>query len=190
MKSFKLPLLEETHADLVSKMESISSAPICEISSLTTSKTFNPSRDFLYTLILKEKWEGNEQNNHRKEMYVPEVGHLIALTTTKPKHISDLDKPKSPYLIAVVQKIKVNSSDTLEILTSQNVSLCWRVEGKSKFLWKQKEEKEKMYVVHLTSLTTNLRIWQGLNSELEGKSMNFIEKLIMDSTVRAIKFVL
>ncbi|KAL8103849.1 hypothetical protein AgCh_028151 [Apium graveolens] len=184
--SFKLPLLEETHADLVSKMESINSAPIREISSVRTSNAFNQSRDLLYTLILKEKREGNIHNNHDKEMYVPQVGHLIALTTTKPKHVSDLDKPKSPYLLAVVQKIKVKSSDTVEILTSQNVSWCWRVKGKNKSTRKQEvEEKEKMYAVHLTSLTTNIRIWQALNSELESKSMKLIEQLIKDSKIGA-----
>ncbi|KAK1378792.1 DNA-binding protein smubp-2 [Heracleum sosnowskyi] len=169
MTSFKLPLLEETHADLVSKLESIKSAPIREISSLKISKPNNPSRDFLYTLILK--------NNHDKETYVPEVGHLIALTTTKPKHISDLDKPKSPYLLAVVRKIKVENPDIVEILTSMHVSSCWRV---------QEEEEEKiMYAVHLTSLTTNIRIWQGLNSELEGKSMKLIEQIINNPTIGA-----
>lgn len=185
-ESFKLPLLEETHADLVSKMASVKSAPVREISSLTTARDFNPPRDLVYTLILKSKSKGSGQNNYGKEMYVPEVGDLIALTTTKPKHISDLDKPRSPYLLAVVVKAKVESSDTVEILASKQVSLFPSVERRTEFTRKQDE---KMYAVHLTNMTTNIRIWQGLNNELEGRSMKLIEQLIKkDSMVRAVQF--
>ncbi|WOH11779.1 hypothetical protein DCAR_0831271 [Daucus carota subsp. sativus] len=182
-ESFKLPLLEETHADLVSKMASVKSAPVREISSLTTARDFNPPRDLVYTLILKSKSKGSGQNNYGKEMYVPEVGDLIALTTTKPKHISDLDKPRSPYLLAVVVKAKVESSDTVEILASKQVSLFPSVERRTEFTRKQDE---KMYAVHLTNMTTNIRIWQGLNNELEGRSMKLIEQLIKkDSMIGA-----
>lgn len=187
-ESFKLPLIAETHADLVSKMGSLKSAPIREIHSLRTSKDFNPPRDLVYTLILKQKSKGNEQNNREKEMYVPEVGDLIALTTTKPKHMSDLDQPKSPYLLAVVLKVKVESSDTFEILASKHVNLFRSVEETEEF---RRNQGEKMYAVHLTNMTTNIRIWQGLNSELEGRSMKLIEQLIeKESTVRAVEFVL
>lgn len=61
-ESFKLPLLEETHADLMSKMASIKSAPIREISYITTSKNFNPRRDLVYTLTLKQKSKGNDRS--------------------------------------------------------------------------------------------------------------------------------
>ncbi|KAK1370362.1 Helicase MAGATAMA 3 [Heracleum sosnowskyi] len=182
-ESFKLPLIAETHADLVSKMVSLKSAPIRKIHSLTTSKDFNPPRDLVYTLILKKKSKGDEENNYEKEMYVPEVGDLIALTTTKPKHISDLDQPKSPYLLAVVLKVKVEGSDIFEILASKRVSLFRSVEKEEEFSGKHVE---KMYAVHLTNLNTNIRIWQGLNSELEGNSMKLIQQLIeKESTIGA-----
>ncbi|KAL8109734.1 hypothetical protein AgCh_025728 [Apium graveolens] len=182
-EAFKLPLIAETHADLVSKMGALKSAPIRQIHSLTTSKDFNPPRDMVYTLMLKQKSKGNEHNNHEKELYVPEVGDLIALTATKPKHFTDLDRPRSPYLLAVVLKVKVNSSDTFEILASNRVNLFQSVEEKEEF---RRNQGEKMFAVHLTNMTTNIRIWQGLNSELEGNSMQLIEQLIeKESTIGA-----
>ncbi|PNY07498.1 regulator of nonsense transcripts-like protein [Trifolium pratense] len=40
----------------------------------------------------------------------------------------------------------------------------------------------KLYAIYLLNLTTNVRVWKALNSELEGANMNMIKKVLLASS--------
>ena len=100
MSSFTYPLIEETHADLLSSMSTLHLAPRCEISSFKQTKDFKPPKDLFYRVTLKSE-SGLQKNGG----YEPMVGDIIALTNGRPKY-KDLDRPNRPFLVAFVQKVK------------------------------------------------------------------------------------
>ncbi|CAK9150158.1 unnamed protein product [Ilex paraguariensis] len=167
MNSFIYPLIEETHANLLSNVTNLSRAPMCEIFDVRISKGFKPPKDLFYDIFLKRMRE--EENGKGK--YEPEVGDLIALANVRPRCINDLNRPERSYLIALVQKATVERPDTLTILSSQPIVF-------NKSAPEKDNKREKLFAIYLTSLTTNIRIWKALNSELEGGNMNIIEKVL------------
>ncbi|CAK9136422.1 unnamed protein product [Ilex paraguariensis] len=86
MNSFIYPLIEETHANLLSNVTNLSRAPMCEIFDVRISKGFKPPKDLFYDIFLKRMRE--EENGKGK--YEPEVGDLIALANVRPRCINDL----------------------------------------------------------------------------------------------------
>ncbi|KAH7852483.1 hypothetical protein Vadar_025339 [Vaccinium darrowii] len=173
MNSFVYPLIEETHANLFSSIQTVRSAPTCETWTVTISKDFKPLKDLHYSIYLNRK-----RDTANEDQYKPEVGDLIALTEDRPKCIYDLDRPpKSPYRIGLVQRCE-NGSEKIEIRTSKPIALDEygdRRRGK---------KKRSLFVVYLTNMITNLRIWMALKSELEGNNMDIIERVLQsDSTI-------
>ena len=84
MNSFTYPLIEETHADLLSSMSKLHLAPRCEIWSFKQTKNFKPPKDFFYRVTLKSV-SGLQKNGG----YEPMVGDIIALTNVRPKYNED-----------------------------------------------------------------------------------------------------
>lgn len=172
MNSFIYPLMEETRADLLSKMTTLYRAPTREIFDVKLAKGHKPPKDLYYTVQLKKAIE----NESREGGYDPEAGDLIALTDTRPKYVDDLNTPKRPYLVALVRGRKDEDSNEIVILSSNPIVF-------------KKEDKEmkrgtQFFAVHLTNLTTNIRIWTALNSE-EGANMKLIKKVLQpNSAVR------
>lgn len=162
--SFIIPLFEETHADLFSKILGVNRAPTAEIIRVQTAKGFIPPKSLVYTITLRK----------RKGSYAPTVGDLIALTDVRPKRVDDLKKPNMPYIISIIQRIKANSSlYELQILSSEFIS---------QHLF---EKDARHVVVYLTNLTTNIRISQALHAELGDKEKMFETLLRVDhSSVR------
>jgi hypothetical protein len=99
MNSFTYPLIEETHADLLSSISTLPLAPRRVIWSFKQTKESKPPKDFLYHVTLKNLSES-------EGAYEPMVGDLIALTDVRPKSIEDLDRPNRPYLVAYVLEAK------------------------------------------------------------------------------------
>lgn len=155
MNSFKYPLLEETHADLLSQVAGISQAPSSCISSLQRIPTGN-DRELLYRI----KLTGSD--------YEPQVGDLIALTKVKPKCIADLDRPNSRFLIAFVSSLIDQKPMTIQVLSSDIIESN-TVEAR----------RSKAFVVYLTNLTTNMRIWKALNWE---GNMSIIQRTLSTSS--------
>ncbi|KAK2967368.1 hypothetical protein RJ640_027034 [Escallonia rubra] len=165
MKSFIYPLIEETHADLSSHMATLFRAPICQIFDVRISKEHKPPKDLYYNLSLMTV---RDTENGEVE-YVPEVGDLIALTDVRPKSVNDLNRPKTSYLLAFVQGKNEISNDLL-ILSSKPI------------VYEKNERKRgTLFAVSLTNLTTNTRIWNALNLDLEGANMNIIRKVLQPS---------
>ena len=153
MNSFTSPLIEETHADLLSSMSTLSLAPRRVILSFKETQEFNQPKDFFYYVRLLETNDG---------AYEPMVGDLIALTDVRPKYTADLNRPNRPYLVAFVHK--VIRDNTLTILASKPILA--------------EEQDKNIYAVFLINMTTNIRIWRALNSELEGGNLNIIQKVL------------
>ncbi|KAK2989329.1 hypothetical protein RJ640_017986 [Escallonia rubra] len=165
MKSFIYPLIEETRADLSSHTATLFRAPICQIFDVRISKDHEPPKDLYYHLFLMTV---RDTENGEVE-YEPEVGDLIALTDVRPKNVNDLNRPKTSYLLAFVQGENEISNDLL-ILSSKPI------------VYEKNEQKRgTLFAVSLTNLTTNTRIWNALNLDLEGANMNIIRKVLQPS---------
>ncbi len=156
MNSFTSPLIEETHADLLSSMSTLSLAPRRVILSFKETQEFNQPKDSFYYVRLLEANDG---------AYEPMFGDLIALTDVRPKYSADLDRPNRPYLVAFVHKIRDN---TLTILASKPILA--------------EEQDKNIYAVFLINMTTNIRIWRALNSELEGGNLNIIQRVLQQKS--------
>ncbi|KAL8472335.1 hypothetical protein ACS0TY_029521 [Phlomoides rotata] len=143
LSSFTIPLIEETHADLRSKMTRLHTAPACEISKVEMSKNVAPPNNLFY-LTLK----GLADSDNNAGMYQPEVGDLMALTEVRPKCIDDLNGPKRSYVVALVQGYKDDKTNKILIKSSRAILY---------------EKADELFAVYLTNLKTNLRIWKALH---------------------------
>lgn len=170
LKSFITPLVEETHADLLSNLSTVSRSPALEVLNVKISKDFKPPKGLYYNIFLKRANEGEGKNCESK--YEPEVGDLIALTDVKPRRIEDLNRPKRSYLIAIVQGSNNENSDRISILSSQLIPFKKpdRANG---------EQGDKLFIVSLSNLTTNIRIWNALHSDLENSNLKIIKTLMI-----------
>ncbi|XP_054789623.1 uncharacterized ATP-dependent helicase C29A10.10c-like isoform X2 [Prosopis cineraria] len=152
MKSFIPSLIEETHSDLCSSLKGISQAPSCEI--LTYKRM---SEGLLYQLTIDKLHDGR---------YEPAFGDLIALTDGRPKGIIDLNKPERFYHIAYVQGSKEGQ---ITILSSKSIETEPDMRSNNA---------QMLYATYLINLTTNIRIWKALNSQLEGAHLSVIGKIL------------
>ncbi|XP_058179726.1 uncharacterized protein LOC131298340 [Rhododendron vialii] len=174
MDSFIYPLIEEIHSGLSENIQAVHHAPMREIWTVNISKDFEPPNALYYNISLNKK----RDIANGKVMYKPKFGDLIALTEVRPKWIRDLDRPKSPYVIAVVQGMGEYGSEKIEIRASKTIVLGEYGD--------QREDKNKrsLFVVYLGNFITEIRIWTALKSELEGGSMNIIKRVLQpDSTI-------
>ncbi|KAB1211383.1 putative helicase senataxin [Morella rubra] len=199
MKSFVPPLLEEVHTDLFSNMTQLSRAPVCKIHSVETSKDYKPPKSLLYQIILKRKKDAevdaedddaevdSEDDDAEVDSeddaevdagkYEPEVGDLIALTDVRPKCINDINKPKRYYLIAYVHGARDVITDEISILASKPILTDQDLQQSRKKTFLAKEE-ETLFAVYLMNMTTSVRIWRALNSELEGRNRDIITNVL------------
>lgn len=167
LKSFIYPLIEETHADLFSSMTTLSGAPMCEVFDVKISKDYKPPKELYYSISLKQMGK----NEKKEGIYEPEFGDLIALTDARPKCIDDLCRPKRPYLLAVIQGKKDGDSQKLPILSSKPIEFEKREDEKGK-------NRDKLFAVYLTNLTTNIRIWKALRPDPEVANMKIIKAIL------------
>ncbi|XP_008222459.2 PREDICTED: helicase SEN1-like [Prunus mume] len=138
MKMFIPSLVEETHADLLSSMETLPQAPTCEILAVKP-KGHKNAKDFSYVIIIRGSGEAKN--------YEPQHGDLIALTDIRPTSSDHLNRLRDSYLIAYVHP---GGDNRLFIRSSKPIS---RGGG------------GKLFAVYLINMTTNVRIWKALISE-------------------------
>ncbi|KAG5534417.1 hypothetical protein RHGRI_022517 [Rhododendron griersonianum] len=174
LKSFIFPLIEETHADLCSGMEKLADASTYEISSVERSKEYRPPKDLLYDIEIK-RTTNTKNAGDKCEL---ETGDLFALTDIRPRCIDDLSRPKSGYLIALVQQVKEEKDFLkLQILTSMPMVLDQDMQMDEKI--------GTFFGVFLVNMTTHIRIWSALNLELGSSNLSIIGKVLQpDSFVR------
>ncbi|PON87681.1 P-loop containing nucleoside triphosphate hydrolase [Trema orientale] len=163
--SFIAPLVEETHADLLSSVKQVSQSICCEIKSIKRTKDYKPPKDLFYKLVLKV----SERKNDLKA-YEPQNGDLIAITSVRPRCTSDLQRS---YVIALVQGVKDDLA-TLTVLASKPILNEDR---------RDKNKTESVFAVYLINMTTNIRIWQALTSDPKERNMKIIEKDAKDCMI-------
>ncbi|XP_050226584.1 uncharacterized protein LOC126676426 [Mercurialis annua] len=183
MNYFVPPLLEETRADLFSSMTMVSSAPTREIFSIELCKDYQLPSDLFYKVSLQRTRNPSDHPEITTYYDEPQVGDLIALTdVVRPKWISDLNRPKRPFLLAYVHKINDENSDTLSLLASKPINLEEGIPKRNKIIFgghgRRQHDRDRLVVVYLTNLTTNIRIWKSLNSELENPNTKLIKSVL------------
>lgn len=169
LKSFTIPLIEETHADLLSKITALHSAPSCEILKVKKTKVDNytPADNILlYTLTLKTAAKG-EKNSPKS--YEPLFADLIALSDVRAKRLSDLDSPKAPFNLAIVERA---SDNAIRIISTKPVLFENGLLG------------DRLFIVYLTNLNTNYRIWGALHPHKEVNTSIFTSVLTVSPSVR------
>ncbi|KAG9442409.1 hypothetical protein H6P81_018263 [Aristolochia fimbriata] len=147
-KSFRVPLLEETRADLCSNMELISQAPVFTVLSL---RAINPKK---YSVKISPL--GGTEG--------PMTRDILALSSVRPRKVGDLERNGRPFTLAVVIKIEDHEKHHpyYKILIEASISVPF-------------ESGDSLFAVSLFNTTTNNRIWSSLN--LRGNS-NIIQSVL------------
>ncbi|QHN91961.1 putative helicase senataxin [Arachis hypogaea] len=164
LNSFIFPLIEETHSDLCSGIEGVSQAPFCEVMTIQRSRDFKPPKALFYKMRVKKVTE--EVQNVEK--YEPEFGDIVAFTDVRPKGIYDLNRPKMQYHIAYICGSEDEFTDEIDVLSSKCLDMDSEFSGNI-------NETQKLCVVYLLNMTTNIRIWRALNVD---EKINIIEKVL------------
>ncbi|KAG8387703.1 hypothetical protein BUALT_Bualt02G0048800 [Buddleja alternifolia] len=153
-------------------MSTVYSAPTCEVFDVKICKDFEPPKNLSYNISLKKSTDkqSSSSSSSSGNTYEPEYGDLIALTDVRPKCIDHLNRPKTSYIVALVQGIKNDGSWKIPILASKLITF----EKPDK---KKSETRDTLFAVYLTNLTTNRRIWNGLNPG-DGGNMNIINSVL------------
>ncbi|XP_056694321.1 uncharacterized protein [Spinacia oleracea] len=173
LDSFIFPLIEEMREDLCSSLTLLSRAPTCEISCIEITEGYKPPDNLICTIDLKatDCFEDNF------EPYEPESGDLLALTNVRPKCLADIDSPKLPFLMALVQRVTEKNEEGYKLSVRLSKPIAPEVCILEKGCWVT-------FAVLLTNLTTNNRIWKALNLELGEGSFNIISNVLQkDPTV-------
>ena len=109
MASFCDPLAEETHADFLSGMSTLSQAPTRKIFFVKQFVKLETPKDVFYHLTL----ESVRKFKDRGGRYEPVARDLIAITDVRPKWIADLVSPNRSYLVAFVLSVRQESCMTI-----------------------------------------------------------------------------
>ncbi|KAJ8770464.1 hypothetical protein K2173_017955 [Erythroxylum novogranatense] len=176
MRSLIPPLLEEIHADLSSSMKSVPKAPVREVLRFSKSKNYRDPGDLFYTIPLKPM---DTINGPRT--YKPEAGDLLAVSDVRPESESDLNRPRRPYLVAYIMGLENGNPDILKVLASKPILVDENMKSRgdqSSSRPMGKQTRDTLFVVFLTNLTTNIRIWRSLKSELDGGNMKIISRVL------------
>ncbi|KAJ7960007.1 p-loop nucleoside triphosphate hydrolase superfamily protein [Quillaja saponaria] len=133
----------------------------------STEQYLRAPKDLLYVIVVKG---ATDAENNDVGKYEPEAGDIIAFTDVRPKWIDDLSRPGRSFHIAYVHGARDESTENITILSSKYL------ETKEEMSKRQKQ----VLAVYLMNMTTNVRIWKALNSEMEGRNLTIIEKILMD----------
>ncbi|KAB1205203.1 hypothetical protein CJ030_MR7G021969 [Morella rubra] len=147
--SYVYPLLEETRAQLYSSMEIISRAPFAEI---LESQESGPYGSKLFDVKV-DHWR-NRSNVHGEVPYKTLPGDIFVLADAKPEHVSDLQRMQ--WAFVAVTKIpddeyEDNSTSTrFEVEAHKDIE----VDGGTR---------QSLFVIFLTNIIHNKRIWNALH---------------------------
>ncbi|KAL0731257.1 hypothetical protein Bca4012_027351 [Brassica carinata] len=175
-KSFVNPIIEETHAALLSSMETLKRAPAFKVWEIKPAKDFKPPKNLYYQVTL-QTMSDNTTNGDRKLL---EFNDLIAVTDKKPYRIDDLRCSNEPYLLALVCGVDEDNPHLITILASKPVVFD---EGNTQTRKKGKGVKKSisLFSVYLTNMMTNIRIWTALHPDPEGGNLKLISKVLQSN---------
>ncbi|KAK9275807.1 hypothetical protein L1049_023077 [Liquidambar formosana] len=168
--SFVFPVLEETRAQLCSSMEIIFRAPFAEVIDFGECKPYGTS---LYDFKV-DNWR-NRFSDRGKEPYRTLPGDIFVLADAKPETISDLQRVGRKWTFALVTKIPDDDNE------DDSSSKYFRVKA-AKDIEIKKSMQKSMFVVFLTNVTTNKRIWNALHKL---RNLTIIKEVLCTSSVEA-----
>ncbi|XP_047306379.1 uncharacterized protein LOC124909782 [Impatiens glandulifera] len=153
--SFIFPLLEDIRSKLYSCMDEIYKAPFAEVTSLKVS---GPEENFTYNVKVSE-WR---KNGHGKELHKTMPGDLVFFSNCKPEYVSDLHRDGRTCTLASVISVTDDgdfigndSSNQFIVIASNEIDV--------------KEAHHSLYLVFLTNLLTEKRIWNSLHKSCNAK---------------------
>ncbi|XP_061342438.1 uncharacterized protein LOC133288644 [Gastrolobium bilobum] len=163
--SFVYPLLEETRAQLFSSMEILSSAPFAEVISLQEAKSYDK---ILYN-VRTDTWK-NRFSGHGKELYKTLSGDIFVLADFKPETFNDLLREGRMWTFVLSSGIADENieDDGTEVMSAFKVIA-------SKNIDLNEVGQKSLFIVFLTNIIPNRRIWNALH--MSGNS-KLIKKIL------------
>ncbi|KAJ8629370.1 hypothetical protein MRB53_022693 [Persea americana] len=152
LSSFIFPLIEETRAQLCNSLEEVYDAPVAEIISIGEYE----ARSELFYFIDTCGWKSGSGIGGTK--YKPRPGDIFVLSSMRIEAASDLSRQGVNYILASVAGVEMDE----EAQKGYKVKVSKRIEASSGM-------GNICFAIYLTSITTNSRIWKGINL---GTSMN------------------
>lgn len=154
-------------------MSRLSRAPSYRLHSIESETNYRAPTDFSYKIVLLKPGNSNQTD---VVTYKPQVGDLAALTDVKPTCISDLNRPKMPYILAYVQSVedgKLYVRSSKPIMIEQDM---------------QRNEHIDLFFVFLTNLMTGVRIWNALHPNPILADLPIINKVIQMNVSKNVLF--
>ncbi|CAH2065623.1 unnamed protein product [Thlaspi arvense] len=178
LNSFVNPLIEETHAALLSSMETLRRAPAFKFWDIKPSKDFKPPKNLYYEVTL-QTMSDSITNGDRKLL---EFNDLIAVTDKKPTRIDDLRCSNEPYLLALVVGVNEDNPHLVTILASKPIVFEEDIiETTKKGKGVKKSQSQSLFGVYLINMMTNIRIWTALHPDPEGGNLKLISRVLQSN---------
>lgn len=149
LDSFTCPLVEEVHADVFSSLDGYAHANFIEV--VRMEKLDNEK--FIFGFEVSEP----SKDEKSRETYDPTEGDIIAMSTQKPKHVSDLTQNKASYVLGSVLKCGDDEDFPTDCCIVQ-LSSSIPVEADPE----TKMPKGAIFAVFLINMKTYNRIWKCL----------------------------
>ncbi|VYS50117.1 unnamed protein product [Arabidopsis thaliana] len=177
-ESFVKPIIEETHADLLSSMGTIRRAQAFKFWEIKPGKDFKPPRDLYYEVTLQMTNEYMTKGGQN----LLEVNDLIAVTDKRPIRIDDLRFSHEPYLLALVCGVNENNPHLITILASKPI-IFEDDDNKQTSTKRGKGERKRLsfFGVNLINMMTNIRIWTALHPNPEGGNLKLISRVLQSN---------
>ncbi|KAK7359560.1 hypothetical protein VNO77_01521 [Canavalia gladiata] len=163
--SYMYPLLEETRAQLCSSMETLSSAPFAEVISLEEAKSHGNALYKVKTVSWKNRF-----SRPGKELYKTLAGDVFILADFKPETVNDLQRVGRTWtflLSAGVVEDGLEDDDTEIMSTIKAVA--------SKDIDLDEEGQKYLFIIFLTNIIPNRRIWNALHMS---RNLKLIKKTL------------
>ncbi|KAI3875178.1 hypothetical protein MKX03_032982 [Papaver bracteatum] len=166
LDSYRYPLLEETHADLVSNMMNLYKAPKCRILSVQKHKHYKPPRNFIYTMLLGHMGEDGKPD---KDGYEPQGSDIIAFSDVRPERVKDFVRVS--YIPAMILGVDDEEIPYLVNVRTSKPIIVEDENGEENLI------NDPLFAVYLTNMTTNLRIWRALHPS-GARNENIIKEVL------------
>ncbi|KAL4392729.1 hypothetical protein AHAS_Ahas03G0374200 [Arachis hypogaea] len=167
--SYVYPLLEETRTQLCSSMEILSSAPFAEVISLKELYSTDKKLYGVKTGIWKNRF-----SNHGKELYKTLSGDVFLLADFKPETSNDLQRVGRMWTFVLSAGIPEQElEEDTDIVSSFKFTA-------SKDIDVDELREKSLFMVFLTNIIPNRRIWKALHMS---RNSNLIKKILCASDV-------
>ncbi|CAJ2677798.1 unnamed protein product [Trifolium pratense] len=173
-QSFVYPLLDDTRAQLCSCMEILSSSPYAEVVSLEQKLSHSYGRN--HYVVKTDTWK-NRSAGHGKELYKTLFGDVFILADFKPENVNDLTRSGKMWSFVLSagildEEIKEDDDDTKLMSTFKVIA--------SKDIDIDEMGQKSLFIIFLTNITPNRRIWKALHMNGDSK---LIERILCASDV-------